>query len=120
VPYLKRVAIAHKLHHSEKYDGVPWGLFLGPLVRFAACPFSFFRLKDAWKAIPFQRPPRQTACCQLLRFDNMLRQQLVGVLTYAHFTSSFCVFQELEKVGGGPELDRMVAEHNLASGSKKR
>ena len=32
VPYLKRVAIAHKLHHSEKYDGVPWGLFLGPQV----------------------------------------------------------------------------------------
>ena len=37
VPYLKRVAIAHKLHHSEKYDGVPWGLFLGPQVR---PPFS--------------------------------------------------------------------------------
>ena len=32
VPYLKRVAIAHTLHHSEKYDGVPWGLFLGPQV----------------------------------------------------------------------------------------
>ncbi|KAL3162544.1 hypothetical protein ABBQ32_010198 [Trebouxia sp. C0010 RCD-2024] len=30
VPYLKRVAIAHQLHHSEKYNGVPWGLFLGP------------------------------------------------------------------------------------------
>lgn len=29
-PYLKRVALAHKLHHSEKYDGVPWGLFFGP------------------------------------------------------------------------------------------
>jgi beta-carotene 3-hydroxylase len=30
VPYLKRVAIAHQLHHSEKYNGVPWGMFLGP------------------------------------------------------------------------------------------
>ena len=30
VPYLKRVAVAHQLHHTEKYDGVPWGLFLGP------------------------------------------------------------------------------------------
>lgn len=30
LPYLKRVAVAHKLHHSEKYGGVPWGLFLGP------------------------------------------------------------------------------------------
>lgn len=30
VPYLKRVAAAHKLHHAEKYGGVPWGLFLGP------------------------------------------------------------------------------------------
>eukprot|EP00955_Chlamydomonas_euryale_P003738 39261-Chlamydomonas_euryale.AAC.3 len=30
VPYMKRVAVAHQLHHSEKYGGVPWGLFLGP------------------------------------------------------------------------------------------
>jgi beta-carotene 3-hydroxylase len=30
VPYLRRVAAAHKLHHAEKYKGVPWGLFLGP------------------------------------------------------------------------------------------
>ena len=30
VPYLKRVAIAHRLHHTEKFNGVPWGLFLGP------------------------------------------------------------------------------------------
>lgn len=30
VPYLKRVAAAHKLHHSDKYDGRPWGMFLGP------------------------------------------------------------------------------------------
>lgn len=30
LPYMRRVAVAHKLHHSEKYKGVPWGLFLGP------------------------------------------------------------------------------------------
>ncbi|CAG9460322.1 unnamed protein product [Pedinophyceae sp. YPF-701] len=30
VPYMKRVALAHQLHHSEKYSGVPYGLFLGP------------------------------------------------------------------------------------------
>lgn len=30
VPYLKRVAAAHKLHHAERFEGVPWGLFLGP------------------------------------------------------------------------------------------
>lgn len=30
VPQLKRIALAHKLHHSEKYGGVPFGLFLGP------------------------------------------------------------------------------------------
>lgn len=30
VPYFRKVAVAHKLHHSEKYDGAPWGLFLGP------------------------------------------------------------------------------------------
>ena len=47
VPALRRIALAHQLHHSEKYGGVPFGMFLGP--------------------------------------------------------------QELEAVGGGPELDRMVA-----------
>ena len=30
VPALKRIAVAHKLHHAERYQGVPWGLFLGP------------------------------------------------------------------------------------------
>ncbi|KAL3652408.1 Phospholipase A2 crotoxin acid subunit CA [Castilleja foliolosa] len=30
VPYLRQVASAHQLHHSEKFDGVPYGLFLGP------------------------------------------------------------------------------------------
>lgn len=57
VPYLKRVAIAHKLHHSEKYLGVPWGLFLGP--------------------------------------------------------------HELDQVGGTEELDRMVAEHDLAAAKRR-
>eukprot|EP00882_Tetradesmus_deserticola_P025427 GHRQ01027930.1.p1 GENE.GHRQ01027930.1~~GHRQ01027930.1.p1 ORF type:complete len:286 (+),score=75.42 GHRQ01027930.1:607-1464(+) len=32
LPYMKRVTVAHKLHHAEKYKGVPWGLFLGPQV----------------------------------------------------------------------------------------
>ncbi|MQL74631.1 hypothetical protein Taro_007013 [Colocasia esculenta] len=30
VPYLRRVAAAHQIHHSEKFEGVPYGLFLGP------------------------------------------------------------------------------------------
>lgn len=30
VPYLRQVAAAHQLHHMEKFDGVPYGLFLGP------------------------------------------------------------------------------------------
>ncbi|KAI3458101.1 hypothetical protein Pfo_014764 [Paulownia fortunei] len=30
VPYFRRIAAAHQLHHSEKYNGVPYGLFLGP------------------------------------------------------------------------------------------
>lgn len=29
VPYLKRVAAAHKMHHINDFDGLPWGLFLG-------------------------------------------------------------------------------------------
>ncbi|KAG9448024.1 hypothetical protein H6P81_014152 [Aristolochia fimbriata] len=30
VPYLKKVAAAHQLHHADKFNGVPFGLFLGP------------------------------------------------------------------------------------------
>ena len=30
LPYMKRLVAAHRLHHSDKYEGVPWGLFLGP------------------------------------------------------------------------------------------
>ncbi|KAH9646835.1 Beta-carotene 3-hydroxylase 2 [Citrus sinensis] len=30
VPYFRRVAAAHQLHHSDKFHGVPYGLFLGP------------------------------------------------------------------------------------------
>lgn len=48
VPQLKRIAIAHRIHHTDKYGGLPYGMFLGP--------------------------------------------------------------QELEAVGAGPELDRMVEE----------
>lgn len=28
LPLMKKLAVAHQLHHSEKYDGVPWGMFL--------------------------------------------------------------------------------------------
>ncbi|CAA2991771.1 beta-carotene hydroxylase [Olea europaea subsp. europaea] len=30
VPYFRSVAAAHQLHHSDKFEGVPYGLFLGP------------------------------------------------------------------------------------------
>lgn len=30
VPYFRRVAAAHQIHHSDKFEGVPYGLFLGP------------------------------------------------------------------------------------------
>ncbi|XP_019451984.1 PREDICTED: beta-carotene 3-hydroxylase 1, chloroplastic-like [Lupinus angustifolius] len=30
VPYFNRVAAAHRIHHSDKFDGVPYGLFFGP------------------------------------------------------------------------------------------
>eukprot|EP00897_Mesotaenium_endlicherianum_P000580 jgi/Mesen1/10522/ME000083S10031 len=30
VPYLQKVAAAHQLHHADKFEGVPYGLFLGP------------------------------------------------------------------------------------------
>lgn len=31
VPILRRVAVAHQMHHSDKYGGVPFGMFLGPM-----------------------------------------------------------------------------------------
>ncbi|KAL5214978.1 hypothetical protein ABZP36_004130 [Zizania latifolia] len=30
VPYFRLVAAAHKIHHTDKFEGVPYGLFLGP------------------------------------------------------------------------------------------
>eukprot|EP00271_Cylindrocystis_brebissonii_P000999 TRINITY_DN11234_c0_g1_i1.p1 TRINITY_DN11234_c0_g1~~TRINITY_DN11234_c0_g1_i1.p1 ORF type:complete len:416 (-),score=51.52 TRINITY_DN11234_c0_g1_i1:986-2233(-) len=30
VPYFQKVAAAHQLHHADKFEGVPYGLFLGP------------------------------------------------------------------------------------------
>nr|CAD1835395.1 unnamed protein product [Ananas comosus var. bracteatus] len=30
VPYFRRVAAAHQIHHMDKFKGVPYGLFLGP------------------------------------------------------------------------------------------
>ncbi|KAJ9164221.1 hypothetical protein P3X46_023823 [Hevea brasiliensis] len=30
VPYFRKVAAAHQLHHSDKFNGIPYGLFLGP------------------------------------------------------------------------------------------
>ncbi|KAJ4954847.1 hypothetical protein NE237_011630 [Protea cynaroides] len=30
VPYFRRVATAHQIHHSDKFKGAPYGLFLGP------------------------------------------------------------------------------------------
>lgn len=32
LPSMKRIVVAHKLHHSEKYGGVPFGMFFGPQV----------------------------------------------------------------------------------------
>ncbi|URE39965.1 Fatty acid hydroxylase superfamily [Musa troglodytarum] len=32
VPYFRRVAAAHQIHHMDKFEGVPYGLFLGPKV----------------------------------------------------------------------------------------
>ncbi|CAN6308219.1 unnamed protein product, partial [Urochloa humidicola] len=30
VPYFRRVAAAHQIHHMDRFQGVPYGLFLGP------------------------------------------------------------------------------------------
>ncbi|KIZ06598.1 hypothetical protein MNEG_1351 [Monoraphidium neglectum] len=53
LPSMKRIVVAHRIHHTEKYGGVPFGMFFGP--------------------------------------------------------------QELEAIGAGPELDRLVAEAEAAS-----
>ncbi|KAF0911102.1 hypothetical protein E2562_005478 [Oryza meyeriana var. granulata] len=42
VPYFRRVAAAHQIHHMDKFEGVPYGLFLGPKVRkWVACLACF-------------------------------------------------------------------------------
>ena len=28
MPLMKKLAVAHQLHHAEKYGGAPWGMFL--------------------------------------------------------------------------------------------
>lgn len=30
LPYLKKVAAAHRIHHMDQFEGKPFGLFLGP------------------------------------------------------------------------------------------
>ena len=32
MPYFKKITLAHQLHHSEKFGGVPFGLFLAAQV----------------------------------------------------------------------------------------
>lgn len=32
VPMMKKVAAAHMIHHTDKYGGLPFGMFLGPQV----------------------------------------------------------------------------------------
>jgi beta-carotene 3-hydroxylase len=28
LPFLKQIAAGHSIHHTEAFDGVPWGLFM--------------------------------------------------------------------------------------------
>jgi beta-carotene 3-hydroxylase len=58
VPAMKRIVAAHKIHHTERYGGVPFGMFAGP--------------------------------------------------------------QELEAIGAGAELDRLVAEMDAAAAARGR
>ncbi|XP_057818230.2 beta-carotene 3-hydroxylase 2, chloroplastic [Cryptomeria japonica] len=30
IPYLRKVAAAHQIHHADKFDGIPFGILLGP------------------------------------------------------------------------------------------
>ena len=30
VPGLRRIAVAHRMHHMDQYDSIPYGMFLGP------------------------------------------------------------------------------------------
>jgi hypothetical protein len=30
LPQMKRIVVAHQIHHTNKFGGVPWGMFLGP------------------------------------------------------------------------------------------
>lgn len=39
VPYFRKVAAAHQLHHTDKFEGVPYGLFMGPKVSYLTLCF---------------------------------------------------------------------------------
>ena len=42
LPYMKQIAVAHQLHHANKYGGAPWGIFLAMQVcgHWVSCPGS--------------------------------------------------------------------------------
>ncbi len=84
MPYMKKLAVAHQLHHSEKYGGAPWGMFLAPQVRPAQVGF----------------PPE-------IAHDNRSLDPCVS----SNITVSHSIVQELDDIpGASEELDRLVAE----------
>ena len=60
VPWLRRVAVAHQMHHCDSYGGVPFGMFLGPLeVKEAGYEEEFERLLLASQSSSGERERRE-------------------------------------------------------------
>ncbi|CAL5015309.1 unnamed protein product [Urochloa decumbens] len=99
VPYFRRVAAAHKIHHMDKFEGVPYGLFLGPKV-------------SEW----FSSSCPRLACVTVIAHGRHRTSTHVRIaLTPGHACGcGFVSLQELEEVGGLDELEKELARISRA------
>ena len=49
LPFLRKIAAGHTIHHTEAFDGVPWGLFLSTQ-ELAKCPGGLEELENVLEA----------------------------------------------------------------------
>ena len=49
LPFLRKIAAGHTIHHTEAFDGVPWGLFLSTQ-ELAKCPGGLEELDNVLEA----------------------------------------------------------------------
>jgi hypothetical protein len=81
-----------QLHHADKFNGVPYGIFLGPKVS-----------QDIAAEILVFRESTSFVYCSVFP---------VHFTVICYLIPQWTVLQELEEVGGGEELDKLVKAKN--------